>query len=68
MGVLMAEMGDGTQGLAKKSTPVSNSLLPQGEKGECGRPDALFSLTPRPLPRAGEQGIGHPDAPPILEE
>ena len=39
-GILMAEMGDGAQGLAKKSTPVSNPLLPHGEKGEFGRPDA----------------------------
>ena len=28
VGVLTAEMGDGTQGLAKKSIPVSDSLLP----------------------------------------
>ena len=28
LGVLTAEMGDGTQGLAKKSIPVSDSLLP----------------------------------------
>jgi hypothetical protein len=40
LGVLMAEMGDGTQGLAKKSTPVSNPLLPHGEKGKVGRPEA----------------------------
>jgi hypothetical protein len=40
LGVLMPETEDGTQGLAKKSTPVSNPLLPQGEKGEFGRPDA----------------------------
>jgi hypothetical protein len=40
LGVLMAEMGDGTQGLAKKSTPVSCPLLPRGEKGEFECPDA----------------------------
>ena len=40
LGVLMPETGDGTQGLAKTSTPMSNPLLPQGEKGECGRSDA----------------------------
>ena len=37
LGVLMAETGDGAQGIAKTSTPVSNPLLPQGEKGESGR-------------------------------
>ena len=40
LGVLMAETGDGTQGLAKISTSVSNPLLPHGEKGEVGRPEA----------------------------
>jgi hypothetical protein len=42
LGVLMAETGDGAQGLAKKPTPVSIPLAPfqptQGE-GEFGRPD-----------------------------
>ena len=35
LGVLMAETGDGAQGLAKTSTPVSipRPLLSQGEKG-----------------------------------
>ncbi len=42
MGVLMAETGDGAQGLAKKSTPVRSTypLLPQEKKGEFGLPDA----------------------------
>jgi hypothetical protein len=38
--VLMHETGDDIQGLAKKSPPVSIPLLPHGEKGEFGRPDA----------------------------
>jgi len=40
LGVLMPETGDVTQELPKKPTPVSYPLLPQGEKGEFGRPDA----------------------------
>ncbi len=40
LGILMAETGDGAQGLAKKSTTVSLPLLPHGEKGEMGYPDA----------------------------
>ena len=40
LGVLMPETGDGTQGRAKTSPPVSNPLLPQGEKGESRRSDA----------------------------
>ena len=44
LGILMAETGDGTQGLAKKSTPVSIPPPPCShkglEKGESKRPDA----------------------------
>jgi hypothetical protein len=36
LGVLMAETGDGTQGLAKKSTPVSIPLPPSPTRGERG--------------------------------
>jgi hypothetical protein len=32
----MAETGDGTQGLAKTSPPVSNPLFPQGGRGSLG--------------------------------
>ena len=42
LGVLMTETGDGTQGLAKKSTPVSYILLPHGKKEMSGRPDKPF--------------------------
>jgi hypothetical protein len=34
----MAETGDGMQGLAKTSPPVSNPLFPQGEKGGLDMP------------------------------
>jgi hypothetical protein len=43
LGVLMAETGDGTQGLAKKSTPVSIPPTPfshTGRRGSARRPDA----------------------------
>jgi hypothetical protein len=42
LGVLMPETEDGTQGLPQKPTPVRYPcpLLPHGEKGEVGRPDA----------------------------
>jgi len=60
-GVLMAETGDGTQGLAKESTPVSNPLLPQGEKGEVWRPDPQFRTalagTQRQIGRRGRRGV-----------
>jgi hypothetical protein len=41
LGVLMAETGDGAQGRAKTSTPVSLPPAPlsHGEKGESGRSD-----------------------------
>jgi hypothetical protein len=38
LGVLMTETGDGTQGLAKKSTRVSYILLPHRKKEGSGRP------------------------------
>jgi hypothetical protein len=40
LGVLMPETADGTQGLAKKSTPVSIPQPHTGRRGEFGRPDA----------------------------
>jgi hypothetical protein len=42
LGVLMAETGDGAQGIAKTSTPVRSPypLLPQEKKGDFGLPDA----------------------------
>jgi len=36
LGVLMAETGDGTQGLARKSTPVSIPPTPFSHKGRRG--------------------------------
>jgi hypothetical protein len=45
LGVLMTETGDGTQGLAKKSTP-----LPHGKKEMSGRPDKPFPQCSLALP------------------
>ena len=52
----MAETGDGTQGLAKKSTPVSSPLLPQGEKEEVGV--LILNSVQRLLVRNDKSGEG----------
>jgi hypothetical protein len=46
LGVLMAEMGDGTQGLAKKSTPVRAELLdyPLQSPPERAIPDLVLEI------------------------
>ncbi len=51
MGVLMAETGDGTQGLAKKSTPVSPSspLPPSPTRGEGGDVERAGLIQPAGL-------------------
>ncbi len=50
LGVLMPETEDGAQGLPQKPTPVSCPLLPRGEKGESGRPDAPIGAPYREAP------------------
>jgi hypothetical protein len=46
LGVLMAETGDGTQGLAKTSTPVSISPAPFSYKGRRGSLGVLMPFFP----------------------
>ena len=41
----------GMQGLPKKPTPVSNSLLPQGKQGETGCPEAQNKRRNTGLPK-----------------
>jgi hypothetical protein len=58
LGVLMAETGDGTQGLAKKSTPVSMSPTPFSRKG---RRRILGVLMPET--KDGMQGLAKTSTP-----
>ena len=58
LGVLMAETGDGTQGLAKKSTPVSILPAPFSHTGRRGRLGVLMAETEN-----GRQGLAKKSTP-----
>jgi hypothetical protein len=58
LGVLMAETGDGKQGLARKSTPVSIPPTPFSHKGRRGRLGVLMAET-----GDGTQGLARKSTP-----